>query len=475
MKNTLLPGPVIKPTPQHEDIESKSDAQVNKSTKDDRFNPHKSSTPRDLSPVQDQLSVRETVTLDKHEDDLKRIELMKQRMELMAEQQSLTELMEKQELMLKEKQEQILLQQKLHRERLEQLNVVRNEQVDCLNEACALSKFQASETRSNSNLQHSSIIPTLTLHENVMEKNQYTVVEPPYQQHQIDPLNHENFQMRVNNQNHLVSPLNNQYKGDLRSNGNLQMLVDNQNHLVNPLTNQYQSDPRNHENLQMRVDNQNHMTSPINNTQYQSDDYNNFQTYHQQSQSNMKNTMQPATTNYHRIQQQQHQLNPTNNFSPSYFYNQSSASMNQLGPNPDLNQISQQTFGPSAPANSFRVQYTESNNDQFTCQVNQINPKQSNNQARSMIPTVNHQTYYDSQQQFNQYHCQKPQIPDQVGRDHVNHDMSGKFKQLSLQQKAASGAVRRDDQRSGGRGYGVAHETEDIEESKLIEDLFFIK
>lgn len=368
-------------------------------------------------------------------------------MELMAEQQNLTELMEKQELMLKEKQEQILLQQKLHRERLEQLNVVRNEQVDSLNEACALSKFQTLETRSNSYLQHSSIIPTLTLHENAMETNQYAVVEPPNQQHQVDPRNHENFQTRVDNQNHLVSPLNNQYQGD----------------------------PRNRENLQMRVDNQNHITSPIN-TQYQTDDYNNLQMYHQQSQSNMLNTMQPATTttNYLRTQQQQHQLNPINNFSPSFFYNQSSPSMNQLGPNSDLNQMSQQTLGPSAPANSFHIQYTESNYDQFKCQ-NQINLMQSNNQARSMIPIVNQKTYYNSQQQFNQYHCQTPQTPVQVGRNHVNHDMNGKFKQLSLQQKAASSVVRREDQQSGGRGYGVVHETEDIEESKLIEDLFFIK
>ena len=81
--------------------------------------PHTSSTPRDLSPVV--ATPAQETTKSTHEDDVKRIELLKQRMELLAEQKSLNELMERQEQMLKEKQEQILLQQRLHRERLEQL------------------------------------------------------------------------------------------------------------------------------------------------------------------------------------------------------------------------------------------------------------------------------------------------------------------------------------------------------------------
>jgi hypothetical protein len=55
---------------------------------------------------------------------------MKQRMEMINEQKKLKELLDKQEEMLKEKQDQIILQQKLHRERLEQLNQIRNVELE---------------------------------------------------------------------------------------------------------------------------------------------------------------------------------------------------------------------------------------------------------------------------------------------------------------------------------------------------------
>ncbi len=51
-------------------------------------------------------------------------------MEMINEQKKLKELLDKQEEMLKEKQDQIILQQKLHRERLEQLNQIRNVELE---------------------------------------------------------------------------------------------------------------------------------------------------------------------------------------------------------------------------------------------------------------------------------------------------------------------------------------------------------
>ncbi len=106
-------------------------------TSNERFNPHKSSTPRDLSPVSvSQNNIDITIQKEQglssvtHDDDMKKIELMKQRMDLMNEQQELRKLMDQQEEILKEKQNQIIIQQKLHRERLEQLNQLKNEKIN---------------------------------------------------------------------------------------------------------------------------------------------------------------------------------------------------------------------------------------------------------------------------------------------------------------------------------------------------------
>lgn len=51
----------------------------------------------------------------------KRLELVQQRIDLMAQQKSLRDMLEQQERILREKQEEILLQQRLHRQRLEEL------------------------------------------------------------------------------------------------------------------------------------------------------------------------------------------------------------------------------------------------------------------------------------------------------------------------------------------------------------------
>jgi len=119
--------------------EIKSDEKtIETKASNDRFNPHKSSTPRDMSPVTGVIQNKVLSTSQKeeapsstiHDDDMKKIDLMKQRMELISEQQELRNLMEQQEEILREKQNQIVLQQKLHRERLEQLNRLRNEKMN---------------------------------------------------------------------------------------------------------------------------------------------------------------------------------------------------------------------------------------------------------------------------------------------------------------------------------------------------------
>ncbi len=80
------------------------------------FNPYiqsstpKNMSPRSLSPINNELltvSVEQKQKLalaDKHSEDLKRIELIKQRMELMEEQKRLAQLLEQQEVILREKQ-----------------------------------------------------------------------------------------------------------------------------------------------------------------------------------------------------------------------------------------------------------------------------------------------------------------------------------------------------------------------------------
>ncbi len=80
------------------------------------FNPYiqsstpKNMSPRSLSPINNEMltvSVEQKQKLalaDQHSEDLKRIELIKQRMELMEEQKRLAQLLEQQEVMLREKQ-----------------------------------------------------------------------------------------------------------------------------------------------------------------------------------------------------------------------------------------------------------------------------------------------------------------------------------------------------------------------------------
>jgi len=80
------------------------------------FNPYiqsstpKNMSPRSLSPISNEMltvSVEQKQKLalaDQHSLDLKRIELIKQRMELMEEQKRLAQLLEQQEVMLREKQ-----------------------------------------------------------------------------------------------------------------------------------------------------------------------------------------------------------------------------------------------------------------------------------------------------------------------------------------------------------------------------------
>ena len=63
-----------------------------------------------MSPIEERKSeVPRPTILDKNVDDLKRIDLIKQRMELMTEQQELRKLLDQQENMLKEKQEHKLI------------------------------------------------------------------------------------------------------------------------------------------------------------------------------------------------------------------------------------------------------------------------------------------------------------------------------------------------------------------------------
>jgi hypothetical protein len=137
---------------QHEEDPNKitdtnKNDQINKSKLDEKFSYFKSSTPRDLSPqnispirrhLQEETPISYQEVLLKKDDyedhyqlatthshfqnDMKKISLINQRVELMNEQQQLRELLEKQEQMLREKQAQIMLQQNLHRERLESLS-----------------------------------------------------------------------------------------------------------------------------------------------------------------------------------------------------------------------------------------------------------------------------------------------------------------------------------------------------------------
>ena len=168
-KNSLPPKP--QPAAQKQ-IEEKSD--VSKKGSNDMFNPYKSSTPKNLSPrslspitTQQQLNsiknVTESVEMKKEneiyvnqsggDDDTKKYELIKQRMELAEEQKQLKELLENQERLLKEKQNEIQLQQKLHNERLEELN-----RLKCESQYSGLSSNSDPSINSNKMFAHPTVI-----------------------------------------------------------------------------------------------------------------------------------------------------------------------------------------------------------------------------------------------------------------------------------------------------------------------------
>jgi hypothetical protein len=97
-------------------VKSQNSGDLKNKNEDISFNPYiqsstpKNMSPRSLSPINNEMltvSVEQKQKLalaDQHSEDLKRIELIKQRMELMEEQKRLAQLLEQQELMLREKQ-----------------------------------------------------------------------------------------------------------------------------------------------------------------------------------------------------------------------------------------------------------------------------------------------------------------------------------------------------------------------------------
>ena len=254
----------------------------------------------------------------------------------------------------------------------------------------------------------------------------------------------------------------------------------NQNHLANPLNPQPSIDPR----------------SPETN-------------FHMPPNSSTNPQYTPMPVNYHR----QHQMMaPTPvpemvsqfcsipNYNTSCFFNQSSQ---PFGPT-DLNQMSQQTMSTPAPSSSFNIQYVESNHELYNY------PSQVQLQPMRGIPAVN-QAYYNQspkqfQSQFLENHSQfdyQPQMPQtsvQMKRNAANQNVVSNVEKLrswNLQQTTATVALPRREQhvvkqgngvemnvnqkneafmqQGGSRGFGMVQHMEDIEESKLIEDLFFIK
>ena len=97
-------------------VKNQNSADPKNKNEDISFNPYiqsstpKNMSPRSLSPINNEMltvSVEQKQKLalaDQHSEDLKRIELIKQRMELMEEQKRLAQLLEQQEVMLREKQ-----------------------------------------------------------------------------------------------------------------------------------------------------------------------------------------------------------------------------------------------------------------------------------------------------------------------------------------------------------------------------------
>jgi hypothetical protein len=97
-------------------VKSQNSGDLKNKNEDISFNPYiqsstpKNMSPRSLSPINNEMltvSVEQKQKLalaDQHSEDLKRIELIKQRMELMEEQKRLAQLLEQQEVMLREKQ-----------------------------------------------------------------------------------------------------------------------------------------------------------------------------------------------------------------------------------------------------------------------------------------------------------------------------------------------------------------------------------
>ena len=98
-------------------------------------------------------------------------------MEMINEQKNLKELLDKQEEMLKEKQDQIILQQKLHRERLEQLNQIRNVELEQQQQQQQQFMYNSAASSSIfSNQSHPIIETTSSNSNNLLINNPYLMV-----------------------------------------------------------------------------------------------------------------------------------------------------------------------------------------------------------------------------------------------------------------------------------------------------------
>ncbi|CAF0829765.1 unnamed protein product [Brachionus calyciflorus] len=106
--------------------------QINEEKINSAFNPFKSSTPknlspRSLSPISTSNEIKSTKIINDSSDDTRKIELIKEQIELAEEQKKLKALLESQEEILREKQAQIMVQQQIHLKRLEELSLLKAE------------------------------------------------------------------------------------------------------------------------------------------------------------------------------------------------------------------------------------------------------------------------------------------------------------------------------------------------------------
>jgi hypothetical protein len=148
-------------------------------------------SPRNLSPIKTKQNADEQIlnlnnnssllnmpkttsdSAQTDEDSKKKNELVKQRLELAEEQKKLREMLESQEKIIQLKQEEILVQQKLHHERLEELNRIKVE-----NEREIMFKH-------NQSLMNSFLPPQLTA-----QRLQQQLTMPQY--HQLPFVNNHN-------------------------------------------------------------------------------------------------------------------------------------------------------------------------------------------------------------------------------------------------------------------------------------------